>query len=94
MTLSGMSFIDLWHSGYMGRGVLTSEEMFSRRAASLPEPDKNTILLFVSSVLMNGRTCRTIQRLVKMLALLVKTTGCNERNAAIHSVFALQQGCL
>ncbi len=49
--------------------MLTSAAMLSRRAVSLPEPDRNTILLFVSSVLMNGRTYRT-GRLVTQMQIL------------------------
>ena len=75
--------------------MLTSAEIFSRRAASLPEPDRNTILLFVSSVLMNGRTYRTNRVASLMLVLLVLTPEmANRQNAGYHSASALQQGCL
>ena len=43
---------------------LTWEGMCSCRAAALSDPERNTILLFVSSVLMKGRTCRRTHSII------------------------------
>lgn len=78
--------------------MLTSAAMLPRRAASLPEPDRNTILLFVSSVLMKGRTCRDNPAVLSYCSAHLYSQVCNRRHGGCsqggsHSMEMLVRTC-